>query len=590
MKPIILSILALVIATSAVADNIAFADLRVKYYCVKNWDADKDRELSMEEAASVTSLGYVFTDEAIISSFDELQYFTGLTSIEDNAFYGCKALENITIPEGVTAIGKNAFYDCSALKTLSLPSTVETIGDFAYCGCWSIDNIILPEGVTSIGEYSFYNCSSSNSIFIPSTLKTIGSAAFWNCPSITAVSVAPSNRVYDSRDDCDAIIRKASNALIFGCQSTLIPTSIQKIGNAAFLGCSNLTGIIIPENIVEIGSSAFANCTELSSIDIPATVTTIGQTAFSNCSSLTKVILHEGLTTLGAEAFKNCKALEKISIPASVTKLQKATFQNCDNLIKVDVNLSTPLTIESNVFTSRRNASLFVPEGAKAAYKRAEIWTDFKNIYEKKGEHVSVSLTPDSILPFRSTRLTLALTNDNFNIFDGFEFNFSLPDGFSLDIEEGETLSALSSRFGGTDVTAYLHQNDEGGYHLTCMAPAGVVITGNVGDILSIPIKGNGEAMPGEYEVKVQEFTLHTTDDIILPLDDASCMLNVADYPLGDVNHDGEVGVADVMLVVNYVLDYESSAVFYIENADVNGDGSVGVSDVMGIVNIVLGL
>lgn len=61
-------------------------------------------------------------------------------------------------------------------------------------------------------------------------------------------------------------------------------------------------------------------------------------------------------------------------------------------------------------------------------------------------------------------------------------------------------------------------------------------------------------------------------------------------YPLGDVNHDGDVDVADVMLVVNYVLDYESSAVFYIENADVNGDGSVGVSDVMGIVNIVLGL
>ena len=97
---------------------ITFADANVKAICVENWDTDGDGELSMDEAAAVTSLGTVFKSNDQITSFDELQYFTGLTTIEESAFEDCNNLSSISIPSNVTSIGDRAFFDCSKLKSV----------------------------------------------------------------------------------------------------------------------------------------------------------------------------------------------------------------------------------------------------------------------------------------------------------------------------------------------------------------------------------------------------------------------------------------------------------------------------------------
>ena len=94
------------------AQNINFADANVKALCVANWDTDNDGELSFYEAATVKDLGTVFQYRVDIKQFQELQYFTGLTSIGENAFYNCSGLTSITIPEGVTSIGGYAFKFC----------------------------------------------------------------------------------------------------------------------------------------------------------------------------------------------------------------------------------------------------------------------------------------------------------------------------------------------------------------------------------------------------------------------------------------------------------------------------------------------
>ena len=104
-----LSVAALLLNFTAMplaAESITFADADVKAICVENWDTDGDGELSMEEAAAVTDLGDVFQYQEDISSFNELQYFTGLTSIGKETFSCCWSLSSITIPNSVTSIGE----------------------------------------------------------------------------------------------------------------------------------------------------------------------------------------------------------------------------------------------------------------------------------------------------------------------------------------------------------------------------------------------------------------------------------------------------------------------------------------------------
>ncbi len=99
---------------------IIFADENVKALCVANWDITNDGELSEAEAAAVTDLGEVFKGNITITSFDELEYFTRLTSIGTEAFQGCTGLTSTIIPDNVTSIGGYAFSGCSGLTSMTV--------------------------------------------------------------------------------------------------------------------------------------------------------------------------------------------------------------------------------------------------------------------------------------------------------------------------------------------------------------------------------------------------------------------------------------------------------------------------------------
>ena len=95
---------------------------------------------------------------------------------------------------------------------------------------------------------------------------SIGDNAFIYCPVLTSIIVDPANPVYDSRDNCNAIINTENNTLILGCQNTIIPNSVTSIGDLAFGGCVFLTSITLPNSVTSIGNNAFECCTSLTSL------------------------------------------------------------------------------------------------------------------------------------------------------------------------------------------------------------------------------------------------------------------------------------------------------------------------------------
>lgn len=154
------------------ADNITFADSQVKALCVQNWDSNNDGELSTEEAANVQTLGTVFKGNKNIVSFEELRFFTGLTSINDYAFYQ-STIQTVMFPPSVTEIGDQAFRESGISGELHIPGTVKTIYDRAFDGCKGLTAVILEEGVETVGWESF--TGPFTILSLPSTLTYMSS-------------------------------------------------------------------------------------------------------------------------------------------------------------------------------------------------------------------------------------------------------------------------------------------------------------------------------------------------------------------------------------------------------------------------------
>ena len=160
--------------------------------------------------------------------------------------------------------------------------------------------------VTTIGERAFLECTYLTSIEIPNSVTSIGNSAFRNCTGLTSIIVATDNPIYDSRNNCNAIIDKVSNTLIQGCKITIIPNSVTTIGEFAFCNYTGLTSIEIPNSVTTIGNHMFSDCYSLTSIEIPNSVTTIGYSAFRCCSGLTSIEIPNSVTSIGHYAFEYC--------------------------------------------------------------------------------------------------------------------------------------------------------------------------------------------------------------------------------------------------------------------------------------------
>lgn len=243
---------------------------------------------------------------------------TDPTTIGMLCFQNCSNIKSIIIPVGVTTIGKSAFSSCSSLTNVEIPNGVTTIDSTVFSNCTSLTEINIPEGVTTIGSSCFQNCTGLISFTLPKSVTTLIDINPLNsCSGLTRITVADGNTAFDSRNNCNAIIRKSDNALISGCRNTVIPSDVQTIEFSAFRGQSALTSITIPSSVTRLSYHAFSK-TGLTSITIPSSVSSIDNYAFNDCESLSSITCRRSTApTITNVTFQGIRSGGTLYVPSS---------------------------------------------------------------------------------------------------------------------------------------------------------------------------------------------------------------------------------------------------------------------------------
>ena len=324
-----------------------------------------------------------------------------LTKVGDRTFAYCASLVNVTFPDVLIEIGDDAFFWCTSLTGVNLPEGLTKIGESAFSNCTSWANITIPERVMKIGKDAFSNCTSFTEIIIPKNVNEIGEMAFSGCSSLKSIVVDSNNKVYDSRNNSNAIIHTESNTLIAGFKNTIIPESVVEIGQYAFAGCTSLTEIVIPKSVTNIGNYAFIGCTSLANIILPEGLKRICEGVFVDCATLTNIILPESLTeiegnafmycsslvsitipdsviSIGGLAFYNCYALNNVSIGNGATSIGNRAFDECHSLDRVYCKPIIPPSLGVNVFDT---PTIYVPNEGLTSYQSNSAW----NVYTIEG-------------------------------------------------------------------------------------------------------------------------------------------------------------------------------------------------------------
>ena len=345
-------------------DAIQFADPVAKYACVEKFDTNGDGEVSYAEASAATTLNGLFTDWNTVTSFDEIKYFTGVTSTID-VFSDLTQLKHIAIPEWITTLG--SFQNCSALDTVTLPKALLSIPASCFDGCSSLKDVTLPMSIASIPDYCFRNCTGLTTLALPSTVTSIGHLAFSGCTQLTGLDLPSSLKTIGNNafQDCQAIT------------SMSLPASLTDIGYYAFCGCRSLVAITIG-NGVSIGGYAFSGCSSLSSVVLPEDMTSIPLYCFQNCTQLSTITWPTELTTICNNAFEGCRFEGSgcvLQLPSSVTTIGNNTFGYVRHVILTSPSI---ISIEQNTFR-QGFTNLYVPANLVEMYKVRTNWSNYED-------------------------------------------------------------------------------------------------------------------------------------------------------------------------------------------------------------------
>lgn len=250
--------------------------------------------------------------------------------ITDADIYG----DYLIIPNSITSIGDDAFYNCYALDNIIIPDSVTSIGKSAFDSCKSLKSVTIPDSVTSIGTHAFEECHSLTSVTIPDSVMSIGGLVFFKCTGLTSITVDTNNQTYKSIDG-NLYSKDEENLIQYAIGKTdtsfKIPNSVTTIGEGAFYHCNSLKSVTIPNSVRIIGVAAFYGCNSLTSVTIPESVMSIRENAFYSCDNLTSVTIPYSVISINSHAFYSCTGLNSITFNGTIAQwnaIAKGSYWN----------------------------------------------------------------------------------------------------------------------------------------------------------------------------------------------------------------------------------------------------------------------
>ena len=303
--------------------------------------------------AMVTQMSSMFPD-----SYYKLRSvkLTGdATEIPGNAFRGCSAIENITIPSNVNCIGASAFQGCSGLTSIVIPEGVTNIGTKAFSDCPGLAD---SDGMVIIGNVLYNYFGESCSVTIPAGIAIIEDSAFRYCDKLTSVGIPDGLKII-------------GDSAFIGCNSLtnlIVPDSVERIGNKAFHGCNGLRSVTMPLKFITSMSDLFPDAyVGMESVSLTGMAAEIPANGFAGCTSLSCVKIPDGVRGIGASAFAGCSNLTEVVIPGSVWDVGEGAFAGCTGLRHVELPIGLKYAVESQ--------GVFVgcPEDMEIVYVDAEM-------------------------------------------------------------------------------------------------------------------------------------------------------------------------------------------------------------------------
>lgn len=430
---------------------------------------------------------------------------------------------NCTIPSDisgykVTSLKAEAFKNKDTVLSVTIPDTVTTIGSACFSGCTLLGTVDMGSGVSTIGSKAFENCKFLTVLAIPAATVSIGSGAFYGCSALTAVNVAGGNLTFQSKDGI--LFDKLGTKLILypaaHSGSTYNVSGVREIEDYAFYGCKNLTTVEVAASVTTLGKGAFQDCAALTSVSLDGSLKKLEESLFSGCKKLNSLKLPATLISIEQAAFQGCSSIKTLTIPAGVTTVGTDAFSDCTAL--TTVTLTKDVTALSG-----------------AAFKGCTALSEFK-----------------------------VQDGGSFTVSKGVLYN---KDGTRLvAYPAGNTAESFTVPDKVTAIGTYAFDSCR---HLKKLIIPQTVKT------LAKPVVRNctGTVIYAEKGSAAQEYFKTNTDGF--------AELKIGkDVLAGDVNSDGAVDNADVILLRRYVAKWKNIQIDT-DAADVNDDSAIDNADVI---------